>query len=292
MLSRENMAHWDALGITNPKYAKPVGFGRKFTSINPQWQIMRMTQQFGPVGQGWGYDVAHSVLTLRPDYVLAVADVTIWWRDSEAVTTGKYGPIRGMAPIVEKTKNGIHDDDDAPKKAMTDALTKGLSHIGVSADVFLGMFDDQNYVRNVAEKHWKDANAEMPFKASAAGRDNKYTVTQDGEILEDDPLAPPPANGKPTSNWVQDAMSDGIVDAKRTKGMMPGSNDPKDDAMTKRIAWVNAAIESFKTHKAKIQLTDWWQAEEKRRAVIEKALPDDYERLTNAYDLALERLSL
>jgi len=302
MLSKENMAHWNALGITNPKFAKAVTFGRKFTSVNPQWQIMRMTQQFGPVGQGWGYDVQHSIERIHEWHVLAVADVTIWWRDSEAVTIGKYGPIRGAASMISPVRDKgvlvfekdskmvkVMMDDDAPKKAMTDAITKGLSHIGISADVFLGMFDDQAYVKNVAEKHWKEANTEVPFKASPSGRDNKYTVTDDGEILEDDPLTPPPTNGKPTSNWVQDAQNDGTLDPTRTKGSLAKSPD---EATTKRVAWVNAAIESFKGHKAKVQATDWWKAEEARRKVIERDLPEDYQRLVDAYDLTMERLSL
>ena len=29
------------------------------------------------------------------------------------------------------------------KKAMTDAMTKAFSHLGMSADVFLGMFDNR-----------------------------------------------------------------------------------------------------------------------------------------------------
>jgi hypothetical protein len=32
---------------------------------------------------------------------------------------------------------------------MTDALTKALSHVGVSADVFLGMHDTVKYIEKV-----------------------------------------------------------------------------------------------------------------------------------------------
>jgi hypothetical protein len=146
----ENMIHWNALKATDPKYTKKVEFGRKFTSINSQWQLQRMTEQFGPIGQGWGYSVDHAVERISDDYVLAVADVSIWWRAEDRVA--QYGPVRGMSPIVEKGKSGLHFDDDAGKKAMTDALTKGLSHLGLSADVFLGLFDDNKYVQNVAQQ--------------------------------------------------------------------------------------------------------------------------------------------
>ena len=35
---------------------------------------------------------------------------------------------------------------------MTDALTKAFSHLGVSADVFLGLFDSNKYVDSMKEK--------------------------------------------------------------------------------------------------------------------------------------------
>ena len=37
---------------------------------------------------------------------------------------------------LSKKNGGL--DDEAPKKAMTDAMTKAFSHLGMSADVFLG----------------------------------------------------------------------------------------------------------------------------------------------------------
>lgn len=164
------MKIWDALKTTDPKYTKLVTFGRKFTSINSQWQLQRMTEQFGPIGRGWGYTVEHDVQRLHDWYALAVADVTIWWRDAADDKIASYGPVRGTAPLLEPARDKgkliyegdgatvkLHLDDDAGKKAMTDALTKGLSHIGLSADVFLGLFDDNKYVRRVAEQFAADA---------------------------------------------------------------------------------------------------------------------------------------
>ena len=42
-------------------------------------------------------------------------------------------------------------DDEAPKKAFTDALTKAFSHLGLSADVFLGLFDNSKYIEKVKQ---------------------------------------------------------------------------------------------------------------------------------------------
>ena len=113
---------------------------------------MRATETFGPIGDGWGYDVAYSTERMSEALVLTVADVTIWWRGGddkiEDCFIRKYGPIRGMSAVLDKGRV----DDDAGKKAMTDALTKGLSHLGFSADVFLGLFDDNKYVQKVKQE--------------------------------------------------------------------------------------------------------------------------------------------
>jgi hypothetical protein len=50
-----------------------------------------------------------------------------------------------------KDKNG-RVDSDASKKATTDAITKLLSQLGFSADVFLGKYDDQKYVEALREE--------------------------------------------------------------------------------------------------------------------------------------------
>lgn len=152
----DNMKIWNAVGETNPHHTKQVNVGRKFTSIDAHYQIMRATEVFGPVGEGWGYSVEHSTLVLgNHAAVLAVADVTLWHGDR----ANTYGPWRGMAELVSM-KGRL--DDDAPKKATTDALTKGLSHLGFSADVFLGLFDDNKYVARMEREH---AGKEAPVAA-------------------------------------------------------------------------------------------------------------------------------
>lgn len=154
----KNKDLWDRLATTDPRHTKKVEFGRKFTSIDAQWQIMRVTEELGPVGSGWSYTVHHSVERLHevmPGLVLALADVTIYWggTNADGLFHHQYGPVRGTSPLVEHDKSGKpRYDDDAPKKAMTDAMTKALSHLGVSADVFLGLFDDNKYVARLERR--------------------------------------------------------------------------------------------------------------------------------------------
>lgn len=159
----DNMRLWKQFETTDPKHTKPVEFGRKFTAIDAHWQIMRVTEVLGPVGKGWGYDVVHSVERLEDKMILAVADVTLWTagkHDSYGIERNYYGPIRGTCEFYSPNRGGkMVVDEDAPKKAMTDALTKGLSHLGVSADVFLGLFDDNRYVQKAGQK-WEAIKTE------------------------------------------------------------------------------------------------------------------------------------
>ncbi len=155
----QRMRIWNAVSKTDPSHTKKVTFGRTFTSIDAHWQIQQATKQFGPVGEGWRYEVQHSIERLADTMILAVADVTIQYHTGTTdILWSSYGPIRGTCEIYSPDKSGkMRVDEDAPKKAMTDALTKGLSHLGFSADVFLGLFDDNRYVQKV-EREFKDAD--------------------------------------------------------------------------------------------------------------------------------------
>ena len=145
-----NLRIWDAVEMTDPKYTKAVSFGRKFTSIDAMYQVKRATEQFGPIGDGWGFK-SHLEFVMTSDgersETMAVVSLTIWYKDPKQAELMEYGPVYGMNPVYAPTKAGPKMDEDAPKKALTDALTKALSYLGFSADVFLGKFDDNKYVQ-------------------------------------------------------------------------------------------------------------------------------------------------
>jgi hypothetical protein len=152
---RQNLWLWEQVCRTDPAHTREVTLGRKFTSIDAMYQVQRCTEIFGAVGDGWGYDPAFTTLEAMvkgEKVVLVFCDLGLWWRDpGEDPVAGRerihrFGPIRGCNLLV--TAKGTVDED-APKKALTDALTKALSHLGFSADVFLGMYDDNRYVERM-----------------------------------------------------------------------------------------------------------------------------------------------
>lgn len=54
--------------------------------------------------------------------------------------------VFGATPYMYKTKHGIKCDGEAQKKSLTDAIKKGLSLLGFSADVWLGLYDLPEYI--------------------------------------------------------------------------------------------------------------------------------------------------
>lgn len=138
----DTMKIWNAVSKTNPAHTKKVNQRGGFTAVNANAQVMAATQQFGPVGVGWGYVTGAPIFT--PDNLIMIP-VTLWHGSRD----NSFGPEWGGAELVSSKG---HRDSDAPKKATTDGLTKLLSRLGFNADVFLGLYDDQKYVAAMAQE--------------------------------------------------------------------------------------------------------------------------------------------
>ena len=148
------MKIWVDLTPTDPKAKKNVSFGKRtFTAIDAMWQVKRMTEYFGKVGEGWGWTLQHTATLETSDdqgraIVIEKAFVSIWTGDR----SHEYGGHAGSAKSVYYSNDGkFMCDDDACKKAVTDALTKGLSHLGLSSDIFAEAFTDNKYAQEPPE---------------------------------------------------------------------------------------------------------------------------------------------
>lgn len=160
----DNLALWGAVSKTNPAYTKKVNQRGGFTAISAQYQILSATEQFGPIGLGWGYISGDPVIV---DTLLMVP-VTLWHGTRE----NTFGPMFGCDEW--KDKNG-RVDSDAPKKAVTDGLTKLLSQLGFNADVFLGKFDDNKYVKQM-EREFTEKNKQEAPKITETERNELMTL--------------------------------------------------------------------------------------------------------------------
>jgi hypothetical protein len=160
----ENTKLWDILGRTDPAHTKAFtrGGGFKGTAIKPMWSYRRMTEEFGPCGLGWG--VGEPVFQVVPGSegeILVYCTASVWYRHEEK-DCRVYGV--GGDKIVNKFSSGLKSDDEAFKKAFTDAVTNALKLIGVGADVHMGMFDDNKYVNTMKEEFSAAPPAQKPTR--------------------------------------------------------------------------------------------------------------------------------
>ena len=136
-----NLELWNKVSKSDPKYLKKISFGqRSFTAIDPQYQVRCITEAFGPVGQGWGWTNETRFINLSNGDMAVVADVSIWTVDKY---DNLFGPFTGCRKFFDAAKGRLNED--APKMAITDGLTKAISHLGFNADVFLGEMDGNKY---------------------------------------------------------------------------------------------------------------------------------------------------
>lgn len=155
-MSDTKMQLWNAVEATDPSATKAAKVdGQQITSISGQHMIKRATEMFGPVGIGWGWTVVDERFDLGPDVLNDKGEVLgtikshtvrikLWFEQD-----GKRGEVEqyGCTKAVYKSSYGVSVDPEAPKKSLTDAIKKALSMLGFSADIFLGMFDDREYVK-------------------------------------------------------------------------------------------------------------------------------------------------
>lgn len=158
-----NLRHWERFADVDPKFTKPItGKDYSGTSPNPQYVIRCLTEIFGPVGEGFGWRVLADGFQPFGDTSLHWCRIEFWHTD-RANTFEAYGQTK--ASYV--TSTGKHRvDEDAPKKSLTDAITKAASHIGIAANIFLGRWDDSKYVDAVrAEYRAEEREQVNPFAA-------------------------------------------------------------------------------------------------------------------------------
>jgi hypothetical protein len=143
----ENLRHWSVLGKTDPKHTKRFkrSGGFEGTAIQPIWAAQRMTEHFGPCGVGWVMEAPDFMTYPVNNEMLVYCTVSIRYRDGEAWSEPVYGV--GGDKVAGTNKYGPFTDDEAFKKAYTDALSNAMKQIGVGADVHMGLFDDNKYVR-------------------------------------------------------------------------------------------------------------------------------------------------
>ena len=156
-----NMSIWDFAQETDPKFTKKdhIGSNKGFTSINGVYIFKKATEIFGSVGIGWGYNILEERYDDGEPFIVKdlgtitaknhTLKIELWYKDNDQV--GKVVNY-GHTKYLYRSKYGCTVDEEAPKKSLTDAIKKCLSMLGFAADIFMGQFDDPEYLKGLEEK--------------------------------------------------------------------------------------------------------------------------------------------
>lgn len=166
-MTNKNLELWKLVEETDATHTKKAKKGMyQFTSIAPMSQFKKATEVFGIQGIGWGIkpesELFHSERFDNNETVLLHYDAILFYKFD-----GQCGEIAVHATekSAYKTQGAsgyLKIDDEARKKVVTNAKTKGLSELGFNADVFLGMFDNHDYFNEIqtAQVNAKQTEAE------------------------------------------------------------------------------------------------------------------------------------
>ena len=167
-----NLELWDKVKKTDPDHTTKVNMRGGYTSIAPQYQIQCATDQFGPYGKGWGFESCEfDYSQLGVTRLVLVSAVFFYVIDEQRHTF----PINNSWPVMSK-KDVV--DDDFAKKAETNTMSKALSKLGFSADIFMGEYDNPDYVQAVGNE-FALGNAEDKIEERAA-QQKEYEDWADG----------------------------------------------------------------------------------------------------------------
>lgn len=154
---------WKALSLTDPKYVKPANRPglppNLFSSIDPMWRMMRLTEYFGPIGQGWGIEEEpHPLIIDAGEMTLIFMTLKCFYVDPETSQKHIIYGFGGDSITKKKIGSPPSGDDEALKKCVTDALMNAYMRLGLSADIWLNLHRDSKYLATIRE-HFENTRA-------------------------------------------------------------------------------------------------------------------------------------
>lgn len=136
MAENKNLALYNRVREVPVEAKKDIQAGRLKgkTDINPLWRIQTLTREFGPAGIGWYTEVEKQWTEECGNERAVYIKLNLYIKVDDAWSK----PIEGFggAMVVSNEKNGLYLDDDASKKAYTDAISQACRSLGIGADVY------------------------------------------------------------------------------------------------------------------------------------------------------------
>lgn len=108
----------------------------KGTDINTMWRIKCLTEQFGPCGFGWYFEIVRTwVEQTTNNEQFAFAEIKLYIKADGEWSKGISGT--GGNKLTRLTKDGLYStSDEAFKMAITDAFGVACRSLGIGADIY------------------------------------------------------------------------------------------------------------------------------------------------------------
>lgn len=113
------------------------------TNVNPMWRIQKLTELFGPCGEGWKVEqVSRWTESTGQGEVAVFCEVNLYVKVGGAWSAPIFGQGGNMLMrrstewVNGQPLSAVHIDDEAYKKAYTDAISVACKALGFAADVY------------------------------------------------------------------------------------------------------------------------------------------------------------
>ncbi|MCH5191890.1 MAG: hypothetical protein J1F23_06960 [Oscillospiraceae bacterium] len=197
------------------------------------WRIKKLTELFGVVGEGWYYEkIKEENLPLVDGRVIYTVDINLFYK----MDNGEWSKAilgTGGATLVTYRYKQLHIDDDAKKKALTDAISVCCKALGIGADVYWSQ-DISKYgeLGDFAPVELPAPNAQPQSQSGA--KQSQSAMVQQMNAITDDNTAP--------ITVAQNAVADAIQKAQQpNEGNMQNTGFVTIDPATTPIPTVQEA---------------------------------------------------
>lgn len=153
----ENMSIYERVRECPQNALKAIQAGRLKgkSDINPMWRIKMLTEIFGPAGIGWYYDITRQWTEAGANgEIAAFVNINLFVKVGDEWSKPIQG--NGGSMLVSQERNGLYTDDEAFKKALTDAISVSCKALGFAANVYwdsdLTKYSGQNIASNASSK--------------------------------------------------------------------------------------------------------------------------------------------
>ena len=221
----DNLELYNKVRTVPPKAQKAITGGRLkgMTDINPMWRIKTLTEQFGPCGIGWKYEICKQwTEPAANNEVCAFSIINLYVKVGEKWS--EPIPGTGGSALIAKETAGLHTNDECYKMALTDALSVACKALGFGADV---------YFEKDSTKYDRPQTAEKPAPTTSKPAQTKTIIPS---MIIGDPV---------TANTVAQQQQQAVQSTPTTPAKPKPVNFPAFWAECKKIGYTESDVHTY-----------------------------------------------